>query len=284
MQVPDKVTDFAAAPWPRRRSPESADGRSRHAPTYSYMIDAAAARPRLYTRSEYPADYNASSIGGHAAHLTRRSSDSSGSGWRRIPPATPSAGGEACPAIHEPSCAKCDLLDGQRRTARESDALHVRPEGNRVQGRRRLELLTTAQVKRCEDLRRTTKSPDEGENLVAALSRQRVGRSFFIDTRSDCIATSTLRDAILNDPTGLSEDTRRFRSRRRAGRPADISRVNASNPDISSYVRNGGKLDSRAAGTTPWCGRAVLTTTTTSRPRSATENARGAVRLYMVQG
>ena len=68
--------------------------------------------------------------------------------------------------------------------------------------------------------------------------------SFFTEAPSPIgIATSTLRDAILKDP-GWDYRTSPVDFDRHVALAdrSDIARVNASNPDISAFVRQGGKL------------------------------------------
>src|SRR4029079_15512069 len=66
---------------------------------------------------------------------------------------------------------------------------------------------------------------------------------------------------------------------------SDIARVNASNPDISAYVRQGGKLFLWAGWTNALVrAGAVLDYYNSVEARIGRENTRRAVRLYMVPG
>ena len=137
MQVPDKVTDFAGRAMHETTVAGKALTRRllRHR---SQVLVHDRVRRRLgrgpARGSEVPADYNGVVVGGHAAHLTRQIF---GQLW--LWPAThpngvaDSAGGEA--ARHS-RCRPGQVRPARRgegRTARESDPLHVRPEGDRVQ-------------------------------------------------------------------------------------------------------------------------------------------------------
>ena len=225
MQVPDKVTDFAG----RAMHETTVVGKALTAayygtaPKYSYMIECGGgSAAALHEVQKYPADYNGVVVGGHAAHLTRQIFGQLWLWQATHPNGVAILPAAKLPVIHEAVLAKCDRARRREgRTARESDPLHVRPEGDRVPVRRRTELPDDGPGRSgSEDLRGTDQSSDEREDLVAALSRQRTGLEFLhrhAEPHWHRDEHAARRDSQGSD-LGLSDDTRRFRPPRRAGR------------------------------------------------------------------
>src|SRR5262249_31393076 len=105
--------------------------------------------------------------------------------------------------------------------------------------------LTIAQVEAVRKIYAGPTNPRTNEKIWSPLYRgSELDWNFFVETPGPIgIATSTLRDAVLKDRIGAYGTTRVDFDRHVAlADRSDIARVNASNPDISAYVRNGGKL------------------------------------------
>ena len=178
MQTPDKVTDFAGRAMHETTIAGKAITSAYYstAPKYSYMIECGGgSAAALHEVQKYPPDYDGIVVGGHAAHLTRQIF---GQLW--LWQATHPNGVAILPApklsvIHQAVLAKVRRPGrSPGRTARESDPLHVRSEGDRVQVGRWTELPNGGAGRSCaEDLHRTGQSTHKREDLAASLSRQR---------------------------------------------------------------------------------------------------------------
>ena len=176
----------------------------------------------LHEVQKYPADYNGVVVGGHAAHLTRQIFGQLWLWQATHPNGVAILPAAKLPVIHDAVLAKVRSAGrGEGRTARESDPLHVRPEGNRVHGRRRTELPDRAAGRSgAEDLRGTDQSPDERADLVAALSRQRAGLEFLHrraephrhrDERAARRDSRRIRPGTIGRPLSISTATSRWR-------------------------------------------------------------------------
>jgi feruloyl esterase len=292
MQVPDKVTDFAGRAMHETTLAGKALTAAYYgaAPTYSYMIECGGgSAAALHEVQKYPADYNGVVVGGHAAHLTRQIF---GQLWLWM--ATHANGvavlpASKLPAIHDAVLAKCDLLDGVKDGLLESPArCAFDPKQLECRSADGPHCLTTAQVEAVRKIYTGPTNPRTGERIWSPLyPGSELDWSFFIDSPSPIgIATSTLRDAILRDPAWDSRTMPVDFDRHVAlADKSDIARVNASNPDISAYVRQGGKLILSggwnnalvpAGAVVDYYGRVAAAI--------GRDNTRLGVRLYMVPG
>jgi feruloyl esterase len=131
-------------------------------------------------------------------------------------------------------------------------------------------------------------NPRTGEKVWSPLYRgSELDWSFFIEAPGPIgIATSTLRDAIFKDPTWDYRTTPIDLDRDVAlADRSDIARVNASNPDISEYVRRGGKLILSGGWNNALVpAGAVVDYYQSVETTIGRENTRRAARLYMVPG
>ncbi len=249
MQVPEKVTDFAG----RAMHETTAVGKAVAAayygavPKYSYMIECGGgSAAALHEVQKYPADFNGVVVGGHAAHLTRQIF---GQLW--LWQAAHPNGAAILPAsklqlIHDAVLAKCDRLDGVKDGLLEDPTrCTFDPKQIACRSGDAPTCLTSEQVEAVQKIYAGPTNPRTHERVWSPLyPGSELDWSFFTQAPSPIgIATSTLRDAILKDPTwdyrtspiDYDRDVARADS-------SDIARVNASNPDISAYVRRGGKL------------------------------------------
>jgi len=292
MQVPDKVTDFAG----RAMHETTVVGKALtaayygSAPIYSYMIECGGgSAAALHEVQKYPADYNGVVVGGHAAHLTRQIF---GQLW--LWTAAHPDGVAVLPAaklsvIHDAVLAKCDLLDGVKDGLLENPTrCTFDPKEIECRSGDGPNCLTTPQVEAVRKIYTGPTNPRTNEKIWSPLYRgSELDWSFFTDAPSPIgIATSTLRDAILKDPTWDYRTTPVDFDRHVAlADRSDIARVNASNPDISEYVRHGGKLILSGGWNNALVpAGAVLDYHDSVEATIGSENTRRAVRLYMVPG
>ena len=251
MQIPDKVTDFAG----RAMHETTAVGKALtaayygSAPTYSYMIECGGgSAAALHEVQKYPADYNGVVMGGHAAHLTRQIFGQLWLWTATHPNGVAVLPAAKLPVIHDAVLAKCDRLDGVKDGLLEDPTrCTFDPKEIECRSRRWTELPDDGPGRRgSEDLRRTDQSPDERENLVAALSRQRVGLEFLhrhTGAHRHCDHRAAGCDS--QDPAWDYRTTPVDFDRDVAlADRSDIARVNASNPDISAIRTAGRKTDS----------------------------------------
>jgi feruloyl esterase len=148
--------------------------------------------------------------------------------------------------------------------------------------------LTPGQVEAVRKIYAGPVNPRTSETIWPPLYRgSELDWSFFIDAPAPIgIATSTLRDAILRDPSWDYRTTPVDFDRHVAlADRSDISRVNASNPDISAYVRRGGKLILSGGWNNALVpAGAVLDYYNRVEATIGRPDTRRAVRLYMVPG
>ncbi len=292
MQNPEKVTDFAG----RAMHETTVVGKAltaayyRSAPKYSYMIECGGgSAAALHEVQKYPADYNGVVVGGHAAHLTRQIF---GQLW--LWTAAHPNGVAVLPAaklsvLHDAVLAKCDMLDGVRDGLLENplrctfDPKDIECPSGDGPG-----CLTMAQVDAARKIYAGPTNPRTHEKIWSPLyPGSELDWSFFTETPGPIgIATNTLRDAVLKDPA-WDYRTRPVdfdRDVTLADR-SDIARVNASNPDISEYVRRGGKLMLSGGWNNALVpAGAVLDYYNRVESTIGRENTQRAVRLYMVPG
>jgi feruloyl esterase len=292
MQVADKVTDFAG----RAMHETTVVGKALatayygNAPRYSYMIECGGgSAAALHEVQKYPADYNGIVVGGHAAHLTRQIF---GQMWPWL--ATHPNGVAILPAaklqvVHAAVMNKCDMLDGVKdgllenptRCTFDPKEIECRPGADGPN------CLTTAQVGAVQKIYSGPTNPRTNEKVWSPLyPGSELDWSFFSESDAPIgIATSALR-MILGDPawdygtTPVDFDRHVALADRSA-----IARVNASNPDISSYVRQGGKLILSGGWNNALVpAGAVLDYYNNVQARIGIEDTRKGVRLYMVPG
>jgi feruloyl esterase len=292
MQIPDKVTDFAG----RAMHETTVAGKALtaayygSAPKYSYMIECGGgSAAALHEVQKYPTDYNGIVVGGHAAHLTRQIF---GQLWLWM--AAHPNGAAILPSaklavLHEAVLSKCDLLDGVKDGLLENPTrCTFDPKEIECKSGDAPNCLTAAQVDAARKIYAGPTNPRTNERIWSPLYRgSELDWSFFTDSAAPIgIATGTLRDAILKDPAFDYRTTPVDFDRHVAlADRSDIARVNASNPDISAYVRNGGKLMLSGGWNNALVpAGAVLDYYNRLTATIGRENARRAVRLYMVPG
>jgi feruloyl esterase len=291
MQVPDKVTDFAG----RAMHETTVVGKALtaayygNAPRRSYMIECGGgSAAALHEVQKYPADYDGVVVGGHAAHLTRQIF---GQVWLWL--ATHPEGVPVLPAaklqvVHDAVLARCDLLDGVKDGLLEDPTRCAFDPGD-IQCRAGdgPDCLTAPQVDAVRQVYAGPTNPRTNEQVWSGLyPGSELDWIFFSDAPSPIgIVTSTLR-MILGDPdwdprTSPVDFDRHVALADRS----DIARVSASNPDISAYVRNGGKLILSGGWNNALVpAGAVLDYYNRVEAAIGTDDARRAVRLYMVPG
>jgi feruloyl esterase len=293
MQIPDKVTDFAGRAMHETTMAGKALAAAYYgsAPKYSYMLECGGgSAAALHEVQKYPADYNGVVVGGHAAHLTRQIFGQLWLWMATHPNGVAVLPAAKLPVIHDAVLAKCDRLDGVK------DGLLENPtrctfEPKEIECRSRADgpnCLTPPQVEAVRKIYAGPTNRRTHEKIWSPLYRgSELDWSFFIDTPGPIgIATSTLRDAILKDPAWDYRTTPIDFDRDVAlADRSDIARVNASNPDISAYVRQGGKLILSGGWNNALVpAGAVVDYYNAIEAKVGRENTRRAVRLYMVPG
>jgi feruloyl esterase len=292
MLIPDQVTDFAG----RGMHETTVVGKALTAayygnpPKYSYMIECGGGTAAaLHEVQKYPADYNGVVIGGHAAHLTRQIFGQLWLWTATHPNGVSILPSAKLPALHDAVLAKCDMLDGVKDGLLETPTrCSFDPKEIECKAGDGPTCLTSAQVEAVRKIYEGPINPRTQEKIWSPLYRgSELDWSFFIDTPGPIgIATSTLRDAILKDPTWDYRTAGVDFDRHVALADAsDIARVNASNPDISEYVRRGGKLILSGGWNNALVpAGAVLDYYNRIVAAIGNESSRRAVRLYMVPG
>ena len=289
MQVPDKVTDFAG----RAMHETTIAGKAlavayyRSDPRYSYMIECGGGSAgALHEVQKYPADYDGIVVGGHAAHLTRQIF---GQLWVWLA-AHPDGAAILPPAklavVHQAVLDRCDTLDGVKDGLLENplrcmfDPKEIECTSGDGAG-----CLSAAQVEAVRKIYDGPVNPRTNEKIWSALFRgSELDWSFFTESQSPIgIATSALR-TILDDPDWDYRSADFDRHVAAADR-SEISRVNASNPDISPFVRRGGKLILSGGWNNALVpAGAVLDYYEHVEAAIGAEDTQRAVRLYMVPG
>ncbi|HUK32824.1 MAG TPA: tannase/feruloyl esterase family alpha/beta hydrolase, partial [Vicinamibacterales bacterium] len=292
MQVPDKVTDFAGRAMHETTTVGKALTSSYYgtAPKYSYMIECGGgSAAALHEVQKYPADYNGVVVGGHAAHLTRQIF---GQVW--LWQATHPNGVAVMPerklqVLHDAVLARCDRLDGVKDGLLEDPTrCTFDPKDIECPSGDGPSCLTTQQVEAARKIYAGPTNPRTNERVWSPLYRgSELDWGFFTDAAAPIgIATSTLRDAILKDPTWNYRTSPVDYDRHVAlADRSDIARANASNPDITPYVRNGGKLILSGGWNNALVpAGAVVDYYRRVQTAIGLEATRRAVRLYMVPG
>ena len=156
-----------------------------------------------------------------------------------------------------------------------------------MQVRRCANCLTTTQVEAVRKIYAGPTNPRTNERIWSPLYRgSELDWSFFTESAAPIgIATSALR-MILGDPTWDYRKTPVDFDRHVAlADTSDIARVSASNPDISAYVRAGGKLILSGGWNNALVpAGAVLDYYNNVQSRIGVEETQRGVRLYMVPG
>jgi len=246
MRDPEKITDFAGRAMHETTVVGKALATAYYgsAPKYSYMIECGGgSAAALHEVQKYPADYNGIVVGGHAAHLTRQIF---GQMWPWL--ATHPDGVAILPApklavIHEAVLNRCDMLDGVKDGLLEDPMkCTFDPKTIECKAGDAANCLTPAQVEAVQKIYSGPINPRTNERIWSPLFRgSELDWSFFTESAAPIgIATSALR-MMLNDPAWDYRSVDFDRHVAAADR-SDIARVSASNPDISNYVRGGGKL------------------------------------------
>jgi tannase/feruloyl esterase len=246
MLNPDRVTDFAGRAMHETTAAGKALATAYYgaAPKYSYMIECGGgSAAALHEVQKYPADYNGVVVGGHAAHLTRQIF---GQLWLWM--AAHPNGVAILPAakltvLHDAVMAKCDRLDGVKDGLLE-DPTRCTFDPGEIECRSGdgPDCLTVPQVEAARKIYAGPTNPRTNERIWSPLYRgSELDWSFFTDSAAPIgIATGALR-MILNDPS-FDYRSVNFDTHVAAADRSEIARVNASNADVSEFVRRGGKL------------------------------------------
>lgn len=289
MRDPEKLTDFAGRAMHETTVVGKALASSYYgtAPKYSYMIECGGgSAAALHEVQKYPADYNGVVVGGHAAHLTRQIF---GQLWPWL--ATHPNGGAILPSatlaiVYDAVLKKCDMLDGVKDGLLENPlTCSFDPTEIACKAGDTANCLTAVQVEAVQKIYTGPTNPRTGEQIWSPLFRgSELDWSFFTESAAPIgIATSALR-MILDDP---SWDYRMvdFDRHVAAADRSDLARVNASNSDISAYVRGGGKLILAGGWNNALVpAGAVLDYYTRVEAKIGLQDTRDGVRLYMVPG
>ena len=292
MAVPEQVTDFAG----RAMHETTVAGKTLTAayygaaPRFAYMLECGGgSAAALHEVQKYPADYDGVVVGGHAAHLTRQIF---GQLW--LWGATHPGGVAILPTpklqvLHRAVLDKCDALDGVKDGLLENPArCSFDPQEIACRAADGPDCLSAPQVDAVRKIYAGPTNPRTGERVWSPLYRgSELDWSFFTEAPSPIgIATGVLRDAILKDP-GWDYRTSPIDFDRHVALAdrSDIARVNASNPDISAYVRRGGKLILSGGWNNALVpAGAVLDYYQRLEAAIGRQNTDRAVRLYMVPG
>jgi len=260
------------------------------APRYSYMIECGGgSAAALHEVQKYPADYDGVVVGGHAAHLTRQIFGQLWLWQATHPNGVAILPAAKLPVIHDAVLAKCDRLDGVKDGLLENptrctfDPKEIEcPSGDGSN------CLTAPQVEAVRKIYAGPTNPRTNERVWSPLYRgSELDWSFFVDAPNPVgIATTTLRDAILKDPAwDYRTSPVDFDRHVALADRSDIARASASNPDISAYVRRGGKLILSGGWNNALVpAGAVLDYYNRVEATIGREKTRRSVRLYMVPG
>jgi feruloyl esterase len=290
MQVPDKVTDFAG----RAMHETTVAGKTLAgayygtAPRYSYMIECGGgSAAALHEVQKYPADYDGIVVGGHAAHLTRQIFGQLWLWQATHPDGVAILPAAKLPVVHEAVLARCDLLDGVKDGLLENPtACAFDPKEIECTSGDGPDCLTSPQVEAARKIYAGPANPRTNEQVWSGLyPGSELDWMFFTDAPSPYgIVTNTLR-TILGDPDWDYRTPADLDRHVALADRSDIARVSASTPDISAYVRNGGKLILSGGWNNALVpAGAVVDYYDRVRAAIGAENTQRAVRLYMVPG
>jgi len=291
MQIPDKVTDFAGRAMHETTVAAKALTNAYYGttPKYSYMIECGGgSAAALHEVQKYPADYDGVVVGGHAAHLTRQMFGQFWL-WQSAHP----QGAAILPAaklsvIHQAVLEKCDMLDGVKDGLLENPTrCTFDPKEIQCKSGDGPNCLTTEQVEAANKIYSGPINPRTNEKVWPGLYRgSELDWNFFSEAESPIgIATSALK-VIKSDPDWDFRKTPvNFDRDVTLADRSDLARVNASNPDISEYVRRGGKLILSGGWNNALVpAGAVLDYYNRVENTLGVEDTQEAVRLYMVPG
>ena len=289
MRDPERITDFAG----RAMHETTAVGKALASvyygtpPKYSYMIECGGgSAAALHEVQKYPADYNGIVVGGHAAHLTRQIFGQLWPWLATHPNGVAILPSEKLAILHHAVLNKCDRLDGVKDGLLENPLkCTFDPKEIACKAGDGADCLSAAQVEAAQKIYAGPTNPRTQEAIWSPLFRgSELDWSFFTESAAPIgIATSALR-MILDDPTWDSRMVDFDRHVAAADR-TDIARVNASNPDISAYVRGGGKLILSGGWNNALVpAGAVLDYYTRVEATIGVRDTRDGVRLYMVPG
>jgi feruloyl esterase len=292
MQVPDKVTDFAGRAMHETTVVGKALAQAYYgpAPRFSYMIECGGGSAgALHEVQKYPADYNGVVVGGHAAHLTRQIF---GQAWlweASHPGGVAALPAAKLPVIHQAVLDKCDTLDGvQDGLLEDPIRCTFDPQEIACRSGDGPTCLTPPQVEAAQKIYAGPTNPRTKERVWSPLYRgSELDWAFFTEAPGPAgIAISTLRDVVLKDPTWDFRTTPIDYDRHVAlADQSDIARVNASNPDISAFVKQGGKLILSGGWNNALVpAGAVLDYYRSVQQTIGAASTQQAVRLYMVPG
>ena len=292
MQVPELITDFAGRAMHETTVAGKALTTAYYgtAPRFSYMIECGGgSAAALHEVQKYPGDYDGVVVGGHAAHLTRQMfgqlwlwSASHPNGVAILPAAK-------LQILHAAVLDSCDALDGVKDGLLENPArCGFDPKAIECKAGDGADCLTAPQVEAVRKIYAGPINPRTNERVWPPLYRgSELDWGFFTEAPSPVgIATSTLRDAILKDRawdyrTSPVDFDRHVAMADRS----DVARVNASNPDISAFVRQGGKLILSGGWNNALVpAGAVVEYYQRVEATIGRDDTQGAVRLYMVPG
>jgi feruloyl esterase len=289
MQVSDKITDFAGRAMHATTVAGKALATAYYGapPKYAYMIECGGgSAAALHEVQKYPADYNGVVVGGHAAHLTRQIFGQLWLWMAAHPDGVAILPAAKLTVLHDAVLAKCDLLDGVKDGLLEDPArCAFDPKEIECKSADGLNCLTAPQVEAARKIYAGPINPRTNERIWSPLYRgSELDWSFFTEAAAPIgIATGALR-MILGDP---SWDYRMidFDKHVALADRSDIARVSASNPNVSDYVRRGGKLILSGGWNNALVpAGAVVDYYTRVRSTIGAPDTDRSVRLYMVPG
>ena len=289
MRDPERLTDFAG----RAMHETTVAGKALTAayygtaPKYSYMIECGGgSAAALHEVQKYPADYNGIVVGGHAAHLTRQIFGQLWLWMAAHPNGVAVLPSSKLTIVHDAVLNKCDLLDGVKDGLLEDPTkCTFDPKEIVCKAGDDANCLTATQVEAVQKIYSGPINPRTKERIWSPLYRgSELDWSFFTESAAPIgIATGALR-MILDDPTWNYQSVD-FDSHVAAADRSDIARVNASNPDISAFVRRGGKLLLSGGWNNALVpAGAVLDYYKSVEGKIGIEDTKQGVRLYMVPG
>ena len=289
MRDPERLTDFAG----RAMHETTVAGKALTAayygtaPKYSYMIECGGgSAAALHEVQKYPADYNGIVVGGHAAHLTRQIFGQLWLWMAAHPNGVAVLPSSKLTIIHDAVLNKCDLLDGVKDGLLEDPTkCTFDPKEIACKAGDEANCLTATQVEAAQKIYSGPINPRTKERIWSPLYRgSELDWSFFTESAAPIgIATGALR-MILDDPTWNYQSVD-FDSHVAAADRSDIARVNASNPDISAFMRRGGKLMLSGGWNNALVpAGAVLDYYKSVEGKIGIEDTKQGVRLYMVPG
>ena len=285
----EKITDFAG----RAMHETTVAGKALAAayygapPKYSYMIECGGgSAAALHEVQQYPADYNGVVVGGHAAHLTRQIFGQLWLWMAAHPDGVAILPAAKLTVLHDAVLAKCDRLDGVKDGLLEDPTrCTFDPKEIACTSTDGLNCLTAPQVEAAQKIYAGPINPRTHERIWSPLYRgSELDWSFFTDSPAPIgIATGALR-MILDDP---SWDYRMIDFDRHVALAdrSDIARVSASNPNVSDFVRRGGRLILSGGWNNALVpAGAVVDYYTRVRSTIGAPDTDRSVRLYMVPG